>query len=217
MTPLLSPLNPVTHEPHTWTSQATDINDAGWVSGWYWSIWGYRALVWAPDGTVSDIAGSPSENSYAQSINNAGQVVGFVDPHAQGVRRYAFLAGPNRSFTNLNDALPAGSGWQLTEAFDINNRGEIVGRGVHDGQARAFLLTTVPAPTPRAAPAALSVASASGMPPSRRESPATGAPGSVTPGVPRVDTWLGVSLRAATAPLPRETATESLRSGTGVL
>ena len=36
--------------------------------------------------------------------------------------------------------LPAGSGWVLTEAWAINNAGEIVGYGSHNGIRRAFLL-----------------------------------------------------------------------------
>ena len=36
---------------------------------------------------------------------------------------------------------PAGSGWSLSRAQDINDRGEIVGRGIHNGAQRAFLLS----------------------------------------------------------------------------
>ena len=51
---------------------------------------------------------------------------------------------------DLNDLIPAGSGWVLVEARGINYRGQIVGTGSINGHAHAFLLTpeitAVPAP-----------------------------------------------------------------------
>ena len=37
--------------------------------------------------------------------------------------------------------LPAGAGWELIEATDINDAGQIVGYGRFQGRIRAFLLT----------------------------------------------------------------------------
>jgi hypothetical protein len=42
---------------------------------------------------------------------------------------------------DLNTLLPAGSGWLLNTATDINDRGQIVGAGMHNGHHRAYLLT----------------------------------------------------------------------------
>jgi probable HAF family extracellular repeat protein len=42
---------------------------------------------------------------------------------------------------DLNNLLPPNSGWELTQALGINDKGQIVGYGTHDGQIRAFLLT----------------------------------------------------------------------------
>jgi hypothetical protein len=42
---------------------------------------------------------------------------------------------------DLNKLIPAGSGWMLQEAYGINNAGQIVGTGMHNGQEHAFLLT----------------------------------------------------------------------------
>lgn len=41
---------------------------------------------------------------------------------------------------DLNDLIPPGAGWVLTDAIDINNDGQIVGNGYLDGAVRAFLL-----------------------------------------------------------------------------
>ena len=45
---------------------------------------------------------------------------------------------------DLNDLIPPDSGWLLQRANDINDQGQIVGRGITDGQFRAFLLTPLP-------------------------------------------------------------------------
>jgi hypothetical protein len=47
---------------------------------------------------------------------------------------------------NLNDLLINDSGWTLNEATAINDKGQIVGNGVHNGNKCAFLLTPVDVP-----------------------------------------------------------------------
>jgi probable HAF family extracellular repeat protein len=44
---------------------------------------------------------------------------------------------------DLNSLLPANSGWELTAAYGINDRGQIVGKGKKDGQTKAYLLTPI--------------------------------------------------------------------------
>ena len=43
--------------------------------------------------------------------------------------------------SDLNDLIPSGSGWTLRVGVKINNRGQITGFGVVNGQTHAFLLT----------------------------------------------------------------------------
>jgi len=43
--------------------------------------------------------------------------------------------------SDLNGLIPADSGWTLEGAYGINERGQIVGYGLHHGVRRAFLLT----------------------------------------------------------------------------
>lgn len=71
----------------------------------------------------------------ATSINNRGQVVGFV-PGGDG----AFL-WKSGTRTELETLLPAGSGWTNLSAEDINDRGQIVGSGIDNGAFHAFLLS----------------------------------------------------------------------------
>ena len=85
-------------------------------------------------------------SSFANAINNHGQVVGYsVAPNNGGGR--AFLYSDGR-MTDLNTSIPAGSGWFLENATGLNDGGQIAGYGESpSGQIDAFLLTPVPEPT----------------------------------------------------------------------
>jgi probable HAF family extracellular repeat protein len=116
-----------------------DINDAGQVVG----SRGNTAFLWA-NGTLKGLRTLGGNNSNATGINEAGQIVG--DSATATGRTHAFLWVNNSlgdmggTMHDLNDLIPADSGWELLSAAAINNRGEIVGSGIHDGQRHAFLL-----------------------------------------------------------------------------
>ncbi|MCL2640756.1 MAG: PEP-CTERM sorting domain-containing protein, partial [Phycisphaerales bacterium] len=44
---------------------------------------------------------------------------------------------------DLNDLIPADSGWELMYANDITSDGQIFGYGIFNGQYHAFLLTPI--------------------------------------------------------------------------
>ena len=52
---------------------------------------------------------------------------------------HAFLWS-RESMRDLNALIPSGSGWVLSEANGVNDAGQIVGYGTHNGDVRAFLL-----------------------------------------------------------------------------
>jgi probable HAF family extracellular repeat protein len=79
-------------------------------------------------GSFSDTAG----------INNRHQIVGTSTLASGQQHAYIFSRA---AMTDLNELIPAGSGWILVAATGINDAGEIVGNGSINGQTHAFLLT----------------------------------------------------------------------------
>ena len=80
--------------------------------------------------------------SYGLGINDAGDVVGgFVGGQAR-----PFLYTDALGMVDLNTLIAPDSGWVLREARDINNRGQITGTGLFNGEERAYVLTPVPEP-----------------------------------------------------------------------
>ena len=80
--------------------------------------------------------------SYAYGVNNLGQVVG-----SSGHPGFLWQDGV---MADLNDLIPAGSGWDIRVARAINDSGQIAGWGDLDlGQGsrnHAFLMTPIPEP-----------------------------------------------------------------------
>jgi len=78
-------------------------------------------------------------NSAAYSINNFGQFVGFSDTQTPNLE-HAFVV-INGTMRDLNWYIPANSGWVLQTATSINDAGQIVGNGTHNGVRAGYLLT----------------------------------------------------------------------------
>jgi len=78
--------------------------------------------------------------SSAFGINEKQQIVGS----SYNGSRYttAFFYDQNQG-QNLNAFISPTSNWFLTDAFDINEAGQIIGNGSFNGEERAFLLTPV--------------------------------------------------------------------------
>jgi hypothetical protein len=76
---------------------------------------------------------------------------------------------------DLNDLLSDDLNWLITEAWDINDRGQIVGRGIFDGEQRAVLLNpTSAAPVPLPSTLILLGTAIAGLIISKRETGADG-------------------------------------------
>jgi probable HAF family extracellular repeat protein len=113
---------------------ASAINNAGEVVG----ASNLHAALYK-SGTITDL-GSLGGSSIATAINNKELVVGwsYISPNSDEQRPFLYSQG---TMTDLNSLLPANSGWVLYSARDINDRGQIVGQGLINGEPHAFLMT----------------------------------------------------------------------------
>jgi len=118
-------------------SYATGINDSGQVVGWSsTSIAGStvsRAFLYDESATpkMQDL-GDLGDNydTRANDINNSGQVVGYsYASNGEQLEKHAFLYDSTNGMQDLNDLIPANSGWSggpISEATAINSYGKIV-------------------------------------------------------------------------------------------
>ena len=129
----------------TSSSVSFHINDAGQIVGWsevsnQGNCLGFHSMhgfVYS-NGQMTDVGTLGGSCSIANDINDLGQVVGGADIAAGRQHAFRYITG---TMEDLNVLIPAGSGWELTNALGINNRGQIVGYGLIGGQTHAFLLT----------------------------------------------------------------------------
>jgi probable HAF family extracellular repeat protein len=122
--------------------RANSINDAGQIVGESRinDINGSsRAFLWQ-NGVLTNLGTLGGNSSHARSINNFGKIVGSST--INDTTRHAFL-WENGVMKDLNTLIPANSGWILEFANSINDKGQIVGRGIINGQTHAFLATPI--------------------------------------------------------------------------
>jgi len=122
----------VIREVRTTAQVAVDINDSGWIVGR--TISGHTFLT-------NEQVEMELDMDTPRKMNNAGQVVGQSDSPE---RAQLFRNGVTYLLTDL---LAPGNGLNLTNAYDINESGQILCRGFNaQGVPRTFLMTPVPEP-----------------------------------------------------------------------
>ncbi len=99
-------------------------------------------------GLVTDLGTLGGAYSAALAINAKGDIVGWstssgTDYKWAGRKAFLYRAGQMISLVHRLDPL-TGAGWKLQTATGINDKGQIVGWGQHNGRSRIFLLTPMP-------------------------------------------------------------------------
>jgi hypothetical protein len=124
--------------PVTCLSRAYKMNDANVVVGsvlsgsssvpGYWEA-GTCTPLPLPTGDTTGVA---------NAVNVNGVIVGTTSQ--AGTSRAVSWEKSTGAVTDLNTLLPAGSGWVLQQALDVNALGQILGTGTLNGQRRSFIL-----------------------------------------------------------------------------
>jgi len=114
------------------------LNDAGEVVGLAdLPVSGHDAFLWK-NGVLTDL-GNLGRTSAAEGINSSTQIVGGSRINSTTV--HAFLWENGGPMVDLNSLVPPGSALTLTEAWSINDGGEIAGWGkLANGDVHVILL-----------------------------------------------------------------------------
>jgi len=129
-------------------SAASDINNDGIIVGSASSFLfpqlpaRHIATTWT-NNQIADLPGHPDFiDNEAFAINGSGLIVGTASTLSSSIG--AAVLWKDGQVFDLNDLIPAESGWTLEAAKDINNAGRIVGTGTApNGESHGFLLIPI--------------------------------------------------------------------------
>jgi probable HAF family extracellular repeat protein len=130
------------------------INAGGQVAGFSYTTGhtDYHAYLWTPttlngtSGTMVDLGTLGGRNSYSYNVGAGGQVVGASEVATTSGDTHAFLYTSGSGMVDLNSLIDPLSGWELLDAADVNDAGQITGQGLIGGEYHAYLLTPLPTP-----------------------------------------------------------------------
>ncbi|HEU5403450.1 MAG TPA: hypothetical protein VFU86_18995 [Terriglobales bacterium] len=118
-------------------SEAQWINESGLIAGSadfprpQPAVNPHDAVIWK-NGKIKDLGTVDGDAcSRAYGLNERGQVVGTSGDCRNAL--HAFLWEEGAPIRDLNKLIPPGSGWVLTNAFNINDRGEILAKAAPEG------------------------------------------------------------------------------------
>lgn len=126
------------------SSSAEDINNAGQIlvaSGNFRE--NNRYFLWE-NGSVKPLGTLGGDFTTTYELNDLGQIIGRSTTADGQVLDFLWQDG---KMSALIDLIKPNSGWEALYVTDINNKGQIVGGGLFNGQYRSFLMTPVPEPS----------------------------------------------------------------------
>ena len=120
------------------------INADGDVVGYSYdpaSGGGMKPFLYTDRGRMVALGSLGGTQTIPNDINDSGAIVGDATP--PGSSLHAFLNTPAAGLVDLNSLIDSTSGWTLSRAMAINNRGMIVGIGGLGGRSRGYRLRRV--------------------------------------------------------------------------
>jgi probable HAF family extracellular repeat protein len=115
------------------------LNDAGQCAGVSHNSDTGRVEAFRQEGGTRTLLGTlGGAFSIARGLNNRGDVVG--GSLTEGDEKFHGFIYRDRQLRDLNDFLNPAMEWELLQALAINNHGEIIAIGCHDGEDRIVLL-----------------------------------------------------------------------------
>jgi probable HAF family extracellular repeat protein len=112
-------------------SGTNDVNASGDAVGWSGpSTFVASAVFYPASGGVVDLGSLGGTQNSAYAMNDNGDAVGYSSTGGDQ-ERHAVLWRSGQIY-DLNDLIPAGTGWELVAAVGINTGGAIVGYGCRD-------------------------------------------------------------------------------------
>lgn len=132
----VAPLAPL---PNAYHAIALGLNDIGQAVGYSSTpSFAEHAVLWQNDAahTIVDLGVLPGDAaSNAGLINNAGQIVGTSANSSTPGSQYRVFFYQNGTMSDLTSLIDTSNGaWEIQSVMSLNNAGQMVAEGLHDGQ-----------------------------------------------------------------------------------
>jgi len=115
-------------DEYLYSSAATDINDAGQVTGYMSGESMQHAVFWDVDGSMTDMGTLGGERGWPSHIGPCGQVLGLSETYSGNAE--PFIWDKSNGIRPLNSLIDNSMGWQIQYGQGIDSMGRILACGL---------------------------------------------------------------------------------------